>query len=65
MLNGELWGTRKDGWVRFDLQRAATTHFRAAGAGVSNDTYGLTHFDNTWFVATRDALVLVESSDLR
>ena len=65
VLNGELWAVREDGWVRFELRRGAATHFRLAGNHVSDRIYSLGYFEDTWLIATEDALVAVKPRDLK
>jgi len=58
-INGALWGVRKDGAVRIDLENHAATVYQLDGQNVSNDVNAVSFIDGQWYVATRKQLVTI------
>jgi hypothetical protein len=65
IIDGGLWGTRDDGFVRFDLAAKSAVIFRLRGNQVSNDIKSLGWVGGRWLVGTAKGLVEVSPESLR
>lgn len=65
IIDGGLWGTRDDGFVRFDLAAKSAVIFRLRGNQVSNDIKSLGWVGRRWLVGTARGVFEVSPESLR
>lgn len=58
-INGMLWGARRDGVVRTNLETRMATVYQLDGNNISNEVKAAAFFDKQWYVATKQQLVTV------
>jgi hypothetical protein len=65
IIDGELWAEKEDGLVRFDLDENAATIYHLAELDQDQYMYAAVYFDDAWYLAVSDELVVIKSKPSR